>query len=117
MKKTLIQLNNMDEFICKASPRIFIDGTTMILTPGAKDALTKRGVKVIHGTCPDAAGCTLHGNAGADGCDVQGTTCDPGLEKLFYGVASVLKNEYGVTDLAKLRALSLKAVEIIQKNI
>ena len=111
MKKTLIQVNNLDDYICKADSRIFVDSAGMILTPGAKDALRKRGIALVYGPCPEAASCTLHAPA------ATGAACSRSAEKLLFGIATVLKEEYGITDLEQLRRFSLKAVETIQKNL
>ena len=33
MQKQLVQVSNLDDFICRAESRIYVDGSTMILTP------------------------------------------------------------------------------------
>lgn len=112
MKKTLITKDNLDDFTCRVSSRIYIDPRAMLLTPGAKDKLAQKGFSVMYGPCPDAESCKAHAY------DAPGQKHDDSeQERLFYGVAAVLKNEYGITDLEQLQALSTKAVAVIRANI
>ena len=104
MKKTLVEVGNLDQYICQASHKIYVDGSTMILTPGAKDALSKKGISIVYGPNPDAATCCSgHHDADAD--------------RLFWGVAAMLKDEYGVTDPAALKTLSAQVVKALKENV
>lgn len=116
MKKTLISVDNLDEFICGQSHKLYNDGTK-ILTAGAKDELSRRGISIVYGPDPGAA----HTPAPACGC--AGKTCATGasgsadFEQFVLGVAALLKKECGITDPGELRALSLQAVKTIKENI
>ncbi|MCL1939421.1 MAG: hypothetical protein FWG04_02035 [Desulfovibrionaceae bacterium] len=123
MQKQLVQVSNLDDFVCRAESRIYVNGSTMILTSGAKDELSRRKIAVVYGSCPAAATCTLHGQAAAGAlfacvsgaCQEGGA--EAGFETLLFGLAAMLKKEYGVTDPEQLKALSLHAVNIIKSNI
>ena len=54
MKKVLVQADNLDEFICQEEATLYVDAS-MILTPGAKDELLKRGVAVVRTSCASPA--------------------------------------------------------------
>ena len=112
MKKALIQAGDVDKYLCRKDARIYIDNAAVILTPGARDELGKRGVRVIHGPCPDADGCAMH--AHKSGPAMGDPAAGPGSEKLLFGVAAILRDDYGISDPEQLRALSLKAAEIIR---
>ncbi len=103
MAKILVQAGNIDEFICRETGKFYLNGS-VILTPGARDALCKRKIAVVNGS-PPACG------AGVCGAD------DPDFERLFYGVAAMLQSEYGIKDPETLKAISLRAVEIIKDNV
>lgn len=114
MKKKLIEAGNLDSFICPDSDTIYVD-KTMILTPGAKDALRKRKIKITR--VEDAAAAVAEaGNGGCGNPDCTKEVCD-GCEDLVMGIAVVLKEEYGITDLAQLKEMSFKLAEAVKCNI
>ena len=114
MKKTLILVDNLDEFICKESNTIHLDAG-MILTAGAKDELTRRHVSIVRGAAPER-------DCGRRACVVRACVAAAAnphadVERLVHDVAATLQKEYGITDPAELKAASLKAVETIRKNL
>lgn len=111
MKKQLITVDNLSEYTCRTSNRIYVDNT-MILTPGAKDELSKKGIDIVRTPCPDMDTCTAHSSPAA----ADSGACQE-AERLIYGLAAMLQSEYGITDPEKLKALSIKAATIIRKNI
>lgn len=117
MKKTLIQAKDLDNYVCKAAPKIFIDVSSTLLTPGAKDELRKRGVSILPGSCPKAGVCALHSGAGENASSMADSIRDPAFEKLIFSVAAILQTEYGITDLEQLQTLSAKAAEAIRKHV
>lgn len=123
MKKQLLHADTLDDFICRADAKIFVDTATMILTAGAKDKLGERKISIVHGPCPNAATCGLHAPSGKNalsgcvGSDCAGGGANAGFERLLVGVAAMLQSEYGVTDPEQLKALSLQAVKVIKNNI
>ncbi|MFV0449484.1 MAG: hypothetical protein ACK5MF_13670 [Vibrio sp.] len=116
MKKTLIELNNLDEHICVDSNSLYLDGT-IILTPLAKDELSRRGVTIKRGSLPTsdksqpATSCST--DCVCDRCIEQVATGDN--EKLFYSIAAVLKQDFGVTDSNQLQAISCRMVKKINQ--
>ena len=117
MKKQLVQVDNLDEFICRVEAKIYIDAG-MILTPGAKDELAKRRVTIVHGSCANSSTCGAHGSAAHSGG--FGDLCLGGnadFERLLLSVAAMLQKECGITDPATLRAASLQAVQTIKENL
>lgn len=119
MKKKLVRVDNLEEFICRSAAVLYADGT-LILTAGAKDELGRRGISVVRGPCPEAAAgrCTAHAPgapATGQGNGASGENAE--YERLLFGVAAILKSEYGITDPETLRALSLQTVRVIRANI
>lgn len=122
MKKKLVEVSNLDSYICLTKGRIYVDNC-MILTPGAKDELNKRKISIIRDSKPDYTSC------GADTCpsrvcrtDTTGTrgiadACDTDMERLFYGVAAMVKEEYGIDDPQQLKDISCQIVDTLKKNI
>ncbi|WP_319776997.1 hypothetical protein [Maridesulfovibrio sp.] len=113
MKKKLIEAGNLDSFICSDSKTLYVDNT-MILTPGAKDELCKRKIKIAR--VEDAAAVAETGNRGCGNPDCTKEVCD-GCEDLVMGIAVLLKEEYGITDMAQLKDLSFKVAEVVKGNI
>lgn len=120
MKKNLISVKNLGDHICRVSAKLYLDGAT-ILTPGARDELARRKISVIHGACPDAGTCSLHGNCPEPAAREKGVGADDAgkaaLDRLMHGVTSILATEYGVTDPEQVKALSLQALRVIKENI
>ena len=114
MSKQLVSVDNLDEFICKADGKMYVDGT-IILTPGAKDELSKRHIDIVYGSAPHQAGNTCGCGSGCPEC--AGNAFDPDVERLILGVAGMLQTEYGIKDPEQLRALSLQAVKTLKENI
>jgi hypothetical protein len=116
MQKTLIKLDNIDGAICRLDNRIYVD-STMVLSPGAKDELNKRGVTIIYGSCPSQASCPEHGHGKSDNSLSSCLTASKDLESLRLGMATMIKKECGVINPERLKALSLQAVETIRDNL
>lgn len=122
MKKKLIRVDNLDEFICKESGKVRIDGDTL-LTPGAKDELSKRRIGIIYDRC-SRQGPAAAGQTGGKGCP-PGCKCPQctqaklpaGMEDLLISIAAVLKKDYGVKDPDELRNMSLKVVKSLKENL
>ena len=60
MGKTLITLDNIDEFVCCG--KLAMD-STKIITAGARDELTKRGIEVVYGEAEGQCCCHGHDHA------------------------------------------------------
>ncbi len=112
MKKKLIEVGNLDSFICPDSSTIYVDNT-MILTPGAKDELGKRKITIAR--VADAfAVVGGHEGQSAGGCEEA--QCDD-AERFMLGVAVMLKEEYGIEDMEHLQILSARIADTIKNNI
>ena len=112
MKKTLVEASNLDSFICQANAKIYVD-RNMILTPGAKDELSKRKIAIARDeqpgpTCGGAASCP------ARLCVTNTETAD--MERLFYGVAAMVKEEYGIEDPEQLKTISCQIIKTLKQN-
>lgn len=103
MKKTLVEVANLETYVSSDGKKIVVDNT-MILTPGAKDELSKRGIAIVHD-----GGCTAHGAQGS------GYASTP--DELLLAVAAMVKEQFGVTDPATLKAISSQAVKILKENV
>lgn len=116
MKKKLVTVDNLEEYVCRTSNQLHAD-STMILTAGAKDELTRRGIALVYGSVPADLSSQLHHS-------MTHKTSFPGvaeeavnMTELLLGVAAILKKECGVTDPQELKALSLQAIKTIKDNI
>ncbi len=92
----------------------------MILTPGAKDELSKRKIKLarVEDAAAAVAGCCngAADNVGCGNSDCTKEACN-GCEELVMGIAVLLKEEYGITDLAQLKEMSFKLADAVKGNI
>ncbi len=113
MKKKLVTVDNLEDYVCRASNQLHAD-STIILTAGAKDELRKRGVAIVYGSGSAGSACHSMMN-GASFLGLTGKAAN--MEELLLGVAAILKKEYGVTDPQELKALSLQAIKTIKDNI
>lgn len=121
MAKKRVGVDNLESFICKESGSLHMDGS-LILTPGARDELSRRGVAVVYGPRPESGSCAPAAGACPPGCTCAACTAGAGTEasgaeRLVLAVAGILKDRYGITDPGQLRTLSCHVVETIRKNI
>lgn len=124
MKKKLIEAGNLDSFICPDCATFFVD-SNMIMTPGAKDVLSQRKISIsrVEDAAAAVAGCCKGEVAG---CEAENSCCGDsactkeacnGCEELVMGIAVLLKEEYGITDLEQLKEMSFKLAEAVKENI
>lgn len=113
MKKTLVEVRNLDKHICAKNNAIYLDGS-IILTPSAKDELAKRGIAIKHGspTESDAVQCAI--DCVCEGCIELVATGS--TEKTFYSIAAILKQDFGVRDVKQLQEMSCRLVKTIKKQ-
>lgn len=113
MKKQLVEVKNLDSYICQASATIYVT-QDMILTPGAKDELKRRHICIEYGEAPSETVCTTV----AEPTEPSKTmTDDEDIERLFYGVAAMAKEELGIDDPQILKDISIKIVDTLRKSI
>lgn len=116
MKKELVEVRNLESFICQANARIYVD-SNMILTPGAKDELSKKKITIVRDTTPDFTCCGA-ASCPARICNPAGTKeSDADMERLLYGVAAMVKEEYGIEDPQQLQSISCKIVDTLKNSI
>lgn len=116
MKKQLIEVSNLKSYICQANAKIYVDNT-MILTPGAKDELNKRKITIIRDAKPETT-CGKSATCPARVCLAHADdTSIADMERLFYGVAAMVKEEYGIDDPQQLMDISSKIVNTLKQNI
>jgi len=119
MAKKLIQAGDLDCVICNG--KVYADGS-IILTPGARDELSKRGVDVVYGPKPESAACVETVAECPAGCTCpacagkSALNCTT-LDALTRSVSEILKNQYHITDEEQLRRLSRQALQTIRENI
>ena len=132
MKKTLISVDNLEEHLCTVCGGLHGDGA--LLTPGARDELARRGVRVVYGggpqdgTCCKGAGRTACANVSdasrmpapittgaTSASDAQGGAV--AMLDMLVGVAALIKRECGVTDPDQLREMTINVVKTLQKHI
>ena len=142
MKKELITVDNVNNYICKQDGKLYVFGNRL-LTAGAKGELGRRRVTVVYGpepvvapaaapasSCSSAAGTPCGKSHGTcrGGCNC-GSAITPGIaagaplgsytsvESLALALATMLKEKYGVTDPAELKDLTAKALKAIRDNM
>jgi hypothetical protein len=106
MGKKLISCQCLDTQICREEQRIYID-STMILAPGAKDELRRRGVEIVYSSQPSGK------NSSWPAPESTGNerTVESGNSELVERIVEILSTEYGVTDGKKIMAISLQVIE------
>lgn len=107
MKKELISASQLDSFTCLHGPRIYADPAHYILSPGAKDELTRRHIEIVYGPCPDYPSCG----------HTMGGQPSGGVDDFTISVAAVLKKDYGISDPDKLREMTLQVVKTLKDSI
>lgn len=92
MSKVLITKKNLDKFV-KEDAKSFLVDNTIILSPGVKDILEERGVKLIYKN-----------------------NIDKTVEKgdLFKRVSSILKEDFNLEDDEKINKIAIKVLEKIK---
>lgn len=112
MGKTLITLENLDQFV---HGKTLVMDSSKILTAGARDELTKRGVEVAYGETGCAAcGHDPHADhCHADHSHAANCPADKCHEELLIGVAAIIKQHYGITNPDELRKVTLDTVRAI----
>ena len=109
MGKTLITLENIDEFVCCG--KLAMD-STKIITAGARDELTKRGIEVVYGEAEGQCCCheQTHDHE-------HGHHAPQHDEDLLVGVAAIIRQHYGITDPETLKKVTLETVAAIGKDL
>ena len=110
MKKTLVGVHNLDNFICKECGAFYQNGS-MILTAGAKDELSRRGIRIQYGEAPAGSCCA---GAAAPAVDAAAFAGAASLEDLLVDLAAMIREQCGITDPEQLREASLKALQSIR---
>ena len=117
MKKTLVRVDNLQEHICQSSGKFYADDT-IILTPGARDELSKKGISIVYGAKPETGDAYSAEHAEDASCAGEASeNGNNGLDRLLYAVAGILKEQYGMTDPAELKTLSRHVLQAIRKSI
>lgn len=109
MKKTLVTVRNLDDFIC-GECGAFYQKDSMILTAGAKDELCRRGIRIQHGEAPAGSCCS-------GSCDAVDVACLVGassVEELRGRLAAMMEKQCAVSDPEELRAATLKALDVLR---
>lgn len=108
MSKTLITVDNLQDYV--TGNRLAMDGSK-ILTAGARDELTRRGIEIAWGDAPAESCC---GCCGGDHKVEHASAChSPEQEDLLIGVAAIIKQHYNITDPEELKKVTLETVAAI----
>ena len=100
MAKQLVRRDNIEEFICQAERKLYLD-QNMILTPGAKDYLHEKGICLVYGARPTSP---LKNTGPA-------TASAPGLKTdLNATILKILKQDYAISDDAQAREILRKVL-------
>lgn len=116
MKKKLVEVSNMDAYICLDSKKFYAEDN-MVLTPGVKDELSKRGIAIVHSSKPETVYSRCSANAHAAGAHAQAAPQADNLEDLLVSVAALVREEFGIEDPETLKAVSCQVVKTLKENI
>ena len=100
MAKQLIGRDNVEQYICHAEKKIYIDPLLFILSPGGKDHLREKGIAIVYGAQPNKAPNSVLQDAGADS---QG--------ELKTKIAQILEREYSITESSQIEVVIQKVLE------
>lgn len=89
MAKQLVGRDNIEQFICHAERKLYVD-QTMILSPGGKDYLREKGIALVYGAQPLVAVAP----AAAPVTDLSRT------------IGLILKRDYAITDHAQVAEIT-----------
>jgi hypothetical protein len=109
MGKKLIDCNCLDQYICRKKKRIYLD-PSLVLSPGAKDELVRRGVEIVYSSNPDKQGKTAVREQAKE------TEAELGSDDkvLVKKIVRLLSSEYGVKDREQLIAISMQALDTLR---
>ncbi|QGY41889.1 hypothetical protein GM415_17760 [Pseudodesulfovibrio cashew] len=110
MKRTLVIKGEIDQYICSETKTFYAE-EGVILTPGAKDELSRRGIAMVRGERPEPAPVAPATPAAACG-EVEG-----GVQDLLVAVAALVKTEFDVEDPELIKAISCQAVKTLMENL
>jgi len=99
MKKKLVSAENISDFLSAGAKEIRFDNS-MIVTPGAKDYLREKGIKVVYGK-PEA--CVT-----SPVSQKVGTSQD--LKSIVARIVSILRNDLQVRDAATVESVTQKVL-------
>lgn len=117
MSKQLITVDTLDSHI--EDGRCVL-GPDMILTPGAKDELARRRVRIVYGEKACAAsscGCGSGSDACVNAAAVAGARSDLKGEDLVLAVAALIRKECGISDPERLRAVTCEALKRLASRL
>jgi hypothetical protein len=100
----------LEKHICREEQRMYID-SSMILTPGAKDELLKRGVEIVYSAKPAKKDTAVLSPENSKSGAATGTQ----ERALAERVVHLLTSEYGLTDREKIMDISMQVIEKMRK--
>jgi hypothetical protein len=106
MGKKLISCNSLDQYISREDQRRYLD-STLVLSPGARDELQRRGVEITRGAKPASQEKVPNPSADRD-TELVAATND---RALIERIVRLLRDQYGLTDRDKILAVSLEVME------
>lgn len=111
MGKKLVSHKNIEEYICRNENRAYID-SSLILTPGARDELLKRGVDIVYAARP-----AEKGDCPAPPAKSGPVTATDSEERaLIEKTVQILNKEYGLTDRDKIMEISVQVIKRLRNN-
>jgi len=113
MAKTLINSQNISSFL-EEGQKSFVVDSTMILTPGVKDLLSRRGIRLSYAARAEQP---------ASACPAVNSPVEPSPtgECLSDGVlvqkiVTLLKKEYGLEDPQTIQRITLEVLARLSSN-
>ncbi len=103
MGKKLVGHNNVEQYVCHDEKKIYVD-RTMILSPGAKDYLSKNRITTVYGPKPETTA------AKANGAEAEQ------YRELASRVVTMLKNDYGISDEQKVCEITTQVFQKLHEG-
>lgn len=111
MSKTLISVENIEQFVCCG--KLLMD-SSKILTAGARDELSRRGVEVVYGE--EGQTCCCHGSGVTAAQATSSLDVGQFDEEMLIGIAAIIRQHHGITDPDVLRKVTLETAAAIRKG-
>ncbi len=110
MGKKFINANSVEEYICMATKKIYVDG--IILSSCAKDKLRDLHIDIEYGPVPEnVQSCDIIEKCTTEACSNQN-----GDDNIALAVVQIIEKEFGITDYEQMSAICCKIIKSIKEQ-
>jgi len=108
MGKKLIGCNCLDQYICREEMRVYLD-SSLILSPGAKDELHRRGVEIVYSARP----VEREKASPPEKCNTPEPGAGSNDRVLIEKIVQLLSTDYGLNDKDQIMDVSMRVVDTL----